>query len=172
MEMWFFASRRRHTRLQGNWSSDVCSSDLAVVEMGQEPAAVLEDRAGVHGGPRLVAVPQGAPPQAVKEEEVQPEGDTKDGEGGAGRSGERRVGEEGRSRWSADHLKKKEWRCGFLQAEDGIRDYKVTGVQTCALPIWPSWRWGRSQRPSSRTERAFMAARASWLFHRSRRPRP
>src|SRR5256885_13268974 len=22
-----------------------------------------------------------------------------------------------------------------LQAEDGIRDYKVTGVQTCALPI-------------------------------------
>src|SRR5205807_4991315 len=21
-------------------------------------------------------------------------------------------------------------------AEDGIRDYKVTGVQTCALPIW------------------------------------
>src|SRR5256885_10788400 len=32
-------------------------------------------------------------------------------------------------------------RCGgcpvvfFFQAEDGIRDYKVTGVQTCALPI-------------------------------------
>src|SRR5256885_3009752 len=28
--------------------------------------------------------------------------------------------------------------CGcffFFQAEDGIRDYKVTGVQTCALPI-------------------------------------
>src|ERR1022692_1254447 len=24
----------------------------------------------------------------------------------------------------------------FLQAEDGIRDYKVTGVQTCALPIY------------------------------------
>src|SRR5256885_7181136 len=31
-------------------------------------------------------------------------------------------------------------RCGrssfFFQAEDGIRDYKVTGVQTCALPIF------------------------------------
>ena len=35
------------------------------------------------------------------------------------------------------------WGCGggggggvfFLQAEDGIRDYDVTGVQTCALPI-------------------------------------
>src|SRR5256885_3207745 len=26
----------------------------------------------------------------------------------------------------------------FFQAEDGIRDYKVTGVQTCALPIWRS----------------------------------
>src|SRR5205807_8769588 len=24
----------------------------------------------------------------------------------------------------------------FFQAEDSIRDYKVTGVQTCALPIW------------------------------------
>src|SRR5688500_19375895 len=24
----------------------------------------------------------------------------------------------------------------FIQAEDGIRDYKVTGVQTCALPIF------------------------------------
>src|SRR5688500_17313485 len=26
--------------------------------------------------------------------------------------------------------------CCFFQAEDGIRYYKVTGVQTCALPIW------------------------------------
>src|SRR6266446_8111688 len=25
----FFSSRRRHTILQGDWSSDVCSSDLA-----------------------------------------------------------------------------------------------------------------------------------------------
>src|SRR2546426_6595247 len=33
----------------------------------------------------------------------------------------------------------------FFQAEDGIRDYKVTGVQTCALPICPR---GRSSWPS------------------------
>src|SRR5688500_19270879 len=33
----------------------------------------------------------------------------------------------------------------FFQAEDGIRDYKVTGVQTCALPI--SW-WGAARRPA------------------------
>src|SRR2546426_7576009 len=54
----------------------------------------------------------------------------------------------------------------FFQAEDGIRDYKVTGVQTCALPIWLSnsdaWdlqrRWtprgegGENVRSSSVTE--------------------
>src|SRR2546427_7636057 len=28
----------------------------------------------------------------------------------------------------------------FFQAEDGIRDLTVTGVQTCALPICSSWR--------------------------------
>src|SRR5688500_20114088 len=28
----FFSSRRRHTRLQGDWSSDVCSSDLIALE--------------------------------------------------------------------------------------------------------------------------------------------
>src|SRR5437762_1348262 len=39
------------------------------------------------------------------------------------RSEERRVGKGGRARW---------WR---YQAEDGIRDTSVTGVQTCALPI-------------------------------------
>src|SRR3989454_3311754 len=30
----FFSSRRRHTRLQGDWSSDVCSSDLAALRTG------------------------------------------------------------------------------------------------------------------------------------------
>src|SRR5256885_17078495 len=33
MRFVFFSSRRRHTRLQGDWSSDVCSSDLYIVEM-------------------------------------------------------------------------------------------------------------------------------------------
>src|SRR3989454_8483980 len=28
----FFSRRRRHTRLQGDWSSDVCSSDLGMSE--------------------------------------------------------------------------------------------------------------------------------------------
>src|SRR2546426_8938025 len=43
----------------------------------------------------------------------------------------------------------------FFQAEDGIRDYKVTGVQTCALPIYlrkllgqDRSRRGRRRRPT------------------------
>src|SRR5207253_5871956 len=38
----------------------------------------------------------------------------------------------------------------FFQAEDGIRDGHVTGVQTCALPIYRRDR-GRSRRPRDRT---------------------
>src|SRR2546430_8312460 len=35
----------------------------------------------------------------------------------------------------------------FFQAEDGIRDLTVTGVQTCALPIFAAWseRWREMQ---------------------------
>src|SRR5207248_8798815 len=38
-----FSSRRRHTRSYGDWSSDVCSSDLAVGECadGSAPAVYL-----------------------------------------------------------------------------------------------------------------------------------
>src|SRR5256885_5279769 len=32
VSLFFFSSRRRHTRLQGDWSSDVCSSDLVALE--------------------------------------------------------------------------------------------------------------------------------------------
>src|SRR5207245_10876371 len=42
----------------------------------------------------------------------------------------------------------------FFQAEDGIRDATVTGVQTCALPIWRcSRRCGSSRRRTSRPTR-------------------
>src|SRR5256885_893902 len=41
----FFSSRRRHTRLQGDWSSDVCSSDLdgrpAVYSVDSIPADIV-----------------------------------------------------------------------------------------------------------------------------------
>src|SRR2546430_11042953 len=35
----FFASRRRHTRFDCDWSSDVCSSDLAFATMNTEEGA-------------------------------------------------------------------------------------------------------------------------------------
>src|SRR5690606_39514065 len=41
----------------------------------------------------------------------------------------------------------------FFQAEDGIRDFHVTGVQTCALPI-SRRRPRRGRRPPSGTSRA------------------
>src|SRR5690554_7676601 len=59
----------------------------------------------------------------------------------------------------------------FFQAEDGIRDADVTGVQTCALPIYSLWRKGgtathrRRDSPSgprqelSRSEGARLSAR-------------
>src|SRR5260370_23067151 len=34
----------------------------------------------------------------------------------------------------------------FFQAEDGIRDSSVTGVQTCALPIYPGSEWTHAFR--------------------------
>src|SRR5215813_6649352 len=36
----FFSSRRRHTRCGRDWSSDVCSSDLAAAAAGRNPDAV------------------------------------------------------------------------------------------------------------------------------------
>src|SRR6266566_7516672 len=48
MSGFFFSSRRRHTRLQGDWSSDVCSSDL-VSELHARVAAVALAAAAGHG---------------------------------------------------------------------------------------------------------------------------
>src|SRR3712207_8857027 len=40
----------------------------------------------------------------------------------------------------------------FFQAEDGIRDIGVTGVQTCALPICDVMQWS-TQASDGRTDR-------------------
>src|SRR2546426_5598705 len=57
--MFFFSSRRRHTRLQGDWSSDVCSSDLLRGARRAHAAGaqqVLErDGHAVQGPPRRLA---------------------------------------------------------------------------------------------------------------------
>src|SRR6266566_587682 len=49
VSFFFFSSRRRHTRLQGDWSSDVCSSDLLAFlllaelnHLSEPPAVVVQ----------------------------------------------------------------------------------------------------------------------------------
>src|SRR5256885_12536185 len=42
----FFSSRRRHTRLQGDWSSDVCSSDLRIAGNLEECAEIVRTIVG------------------------------------------------------------------------------------------------------------------------------
>src|SRR5256885_12673164 len=49
----------------------------------------------------------------------------------------------------------------FFQAEDGIRDYKVTGVQTCALPISLCGDIERTVRNGCRTAPAERSRNAS-----------
>src|SRR5256885_9163782 len=48
--LFFFSSRRRHTRLQGDWSSDVCSSDLEVLAQLQQKPAKMILRAAYNDG--------------------------------------------------------------------------------------------------------------------------
>src|SRR2546426_5037727 len=81
----FFSSRRRHTRLQGDWSSDVCSSDLAPCQCFSpgENQTTSPGRISSIGPPQRCARPQ--PAVTIR------------------RSEERRVGKECRSRWSPYH---------------------------------------------------------------------
>src|SRR2546430_5619081 len=48
--VFFFSSRRRHTRFDCDWSSDVCSSDLADAALAEHDAVVAlgEDVFGGH----------------------------------------------------------------------------------------------------------------------------
>src|SRR5438445_2648678 len=66
----------------------------------------------------------------------------------------------------------------FFQAEDGIRDIGVTGVQTCALPIslavamqWPSNR-PCSRQQQVREPRAIRVLSVTFLRIRSITPEP
>src|SRR5437762_10934994 len=79
----FFSSRRRHTRYIGDWSSDVCSSDL--------PRPGQRLRGGRGRGPG-----RGRAAREYISLLAQYH-----------RSEERRVGKECRSRWSTAHEKKR-----------------------------------------------------------------
>src|SRR5690606_40574985 len=62
----------------------------------------------------------------------------------------------------------------FFQAEDGIRDFHVTGVQTCALPIYESvwayrWaQWFQGSRPEIAEEPADWAKQQMELLNKLR----
>src|SRR5256885_5587189 len=59
----------------------------------------------------------------------------------------------------------------FFQAEDGIRDYKVTGVQTCALPICSIFAHVQQQKPADRFHAAQIdqISRPQWARPPARR---
>src|SRR5256885_5173026 len=95
----FFSSRRRHTRLQGDWSSDVCSSDLDPPHL---PGSTE---------PRLHLVRDEEPTVRIREfaksaDEIlggNPDAGLQGDRLEDDRSEERRVGKECRSRWSPYH---------------------------------------------------------------------
>src|SRR3989449_7282625 len=64
----FFSSRRRHTRCSRDWSSDVCSSDLARLSAGDAVNAFAVLAAcGVYGQPHFLAQrPADEPAYAVR----------------------------------------------------------------------------------------------------------
>src|SRR5690606_41156810 len=99
--LFFFSSRRRHTRFSRDWSSDVCSSDLVREsrqavgqEHGEDLRAELED-AEVQGDRGGGVAHEGAEGDAEQ-------GAVRQQEGGGDRSEERRVGKEGRCRGARD----------------------------------------------------------------------
>src|SRR5688500_20387972 len=98
MSLFFFSSRRRHTRLQGDWSSDVCSSDLS------EEKVVNDARLRVGRGhvvlPLDLDVGDGEQARAVRQPLQRARATF--------RSEERRVGKECRSRATAYYQKQGE----------------------------------------------------------------
>src|SRR5437899_12779438 len=91
--MFFFSSRRRHTRCLSDWSSDVCSSDLSL-EAGDSADDGEHQATG-----RCAGITQ------AQDAVVGTLGSTRSANA---RSEERRVGKECRCRWSADKWKKNE----------------------------------------------------------------
>src|SRR5690242_21613003 len=107
----FFSSRRRHTRLTCDWSSDVCSSDLTVARDGSgilsnEDAIKQYKDTGEHLG--IFNTPEEADRYGEMLHNSQADIYTKpstvsiDDIPHHDRSEERRVGKECRSRWSPD----------------------------------------------------------------------
>src|SRR2546430_7810521 len=96
--VYFFSSRRRHTRFDCDWSSDVCSSDL------QETSS-MKMSMKITGAPEPISMAEETA-FAAAEEVVSAEADGScvlSWKFSKARSEERRVGKECRSRWSPYH---------------------------------------------------------------------
>src|SRR2546426_2969297 len=59
----------------------------------------------------------------------------------------------------------------FFQAEDGIRDYKVTGVQTCALPISVCVSMAFERPPETRPRIRWETRPLVWVAGEGKSPR-
>src|SRR5256885_9950112 len=96
----FFSSRRRHTRLQGDWSSDVCSSDLGLRWEAQVEPDPRTPPQSVFFAPFIgQRVTNSTGTYAFPSDGTIPS----DWKMFQPRSEERRVGKECRSRWSPYH---------------------------------------------------------------------
>src|SRR2546421_7184442 len=96
--IFFFSSRRRHTRSDRDWSSDVCSSDLDELAPDDLPLLL-----GVGHALERVEEPLASVHHAQRDEEAALEGLLHLMTLALPRSEERRVGKECRSRWSPYH---------------------------------------------------------------------
>src|SRR2546430_3066180 len=96
--IFFFSSRRRHTRFDCDWSSDVCSSDLAEAGNRRLEGPGGRGKVARKGQARHVGVAPGVHRDAIAFVMVAAAEIS-----GVDRSEERRVGKECRSRWSPYH---------------------------------------------------------------------
>src|SRR5207302_7672542 len=103
LDVFFFSSRRRHTRFSRDWSSDVCSSDLVGMPLATRFEKVYMSH-GQFGPAPPVKIQQLAPAGCHFLVSVEPSRNMTAGE----RSEERRVGKECRARVSAEQQEKDE----------------------------------------------------------------
>src|SRR5205807_6373080 len=104
---YFFPSRGRHTSLQGDWSSDVCSSDLASGAAASAFRASCRPRGTCPHCPPCTSrrAPPAPPRDASSEWRLPPRGRRRR-DRGEQRSEERRVGKERRPRGRPDERRK------------------------------------------------------------------
>src|SRR3954463_1675679 len=163
----FFSSRRRHTRLSCDWSSDVCSSDLSdrLVSCQRlwchrtdevtgwagngDRKSVVEGKRVDLGGRRII--------KKKKKNKMETEDTVVPSQQLMNIGWRRKCA----AQTAAYQRRRPRLVLSivflsfffFFQAEDGIRDYRVTGVQTCALPISATAARGWSIAPGASRDR-------------------